>query len=211
MQDNGLSQRSANKLLGLIRGVNKRKSISIRLPRTYQTISRACKKFADLYTERCVQIKFDHDIFGPEFPVMESTSLDVLQQLARCLLQKDVDSFFTQPKEFSFVDSENVKQRLHQSFDGGDVFRRACEIVRNKFPGETAFPLCIGITIDGTTLNSSRSRSETPLNMFLLNDAPGTMKMIQVGYLPGDNLPLTESQFLEHMTSGSYAKSKLIQ
>ena len=88
--------------------------------------------------------------------------------------------------------------RLHKSFDQSDIFRQACAIVRRRF-GINAFPLCIGMTSDGTTINSSRSRSETPLNMYLMNDVPTKMEMILLGYLPGDRLPYTDDELQKHL------------
>ena len=217
VQEKGLSQQSGNELLGLIRGATVG---TIRFPKKYQSIDRACRKFASIYTERLIRIDFDKQILGSNFPPMERTCLDVRQVIGRCLLQKDPTYFFTKPSMFSYTPPPftmgNSSQamdppsiRLHKSFDGGDIFKTAFEIVQSKFPKVDAFPLCIGITSDGTTLNSSRSRSETPLNMFFLNDAPGTMKMMQVGYLPGDNLPFTDSQFIEYMTTGTSCRSAM--
>ena len=191
--DEGLPFTSGDAIIELIMNIFKRHNKIFGSPQ-YRAMHNACTNLSDHYTKALINITLDEEFLGRNPKSVRSWCLSVEEQIGRALLLKNPCNFVTEYQSLCVPGSEE-KSRLHSGFEGSDVFKKACASVSRRFKDrKDVFPLCIGLTSDGTTLNSSRSRSATPFNVYFLNDCRESMSMVLLGLLPGDHLPYSEDE-----------------
>lgn len=183
-----LSQSDGDDLLQLFEDISAHYGVKLPLPKRYESIENSCMKHArdhELQQLQNYQYCFPQRIFQRVVQPVRSVGMNVMERLCRELLQAD-------PDEFAFEPYPQINGKpLYSYFSSGDLFRNLCNHVKTKF-GAVAVPLCISISLDSATINSSRNRSECPVLYSILNFNHTTNYNL-LGYAP-TKLPYTVAQ-----------------
>ena len=224
VRNKSLSSTDGDHLLKLFQSIMNHHNIRIPLPKTMKSVENACMRSIDkkqtcplanhggrhqdrvLYKD---MEKFIYEIptlfLGGEIgslPNVESFYMNIIEMISNQLLNVDVDNFAfspyipNQPGEISY-------------FSSGSVFKKLCDLITLRHgPGALtkASPLCIAISLDTATVNSSRNRSECPVVFSILN-INETAQYQLLGYVPV-RLPFSDVQLLEKMMGLNYSKSR---
>jgi hypothetical protein len=127
-----------------------------------------------------------NDINDNPLKNIATTNLDVGEQLSLTLL--DVE-----PSKFYF---NSTSDGTYKGMDTGTLFAHYEGIVNDRFGNDdNYFPLLLGITMDDTTLNSSRTVSTCPLLIYIMNQHNDNFKMTFLGFVP-TKLPYMDTTLL---------------
>lgn len=119
---------------------------------------------------------------------VNSIRMNIMQLIAKQLLNVDVEKFAFEP----YV--PRVEGEVSY-FSSGSVFKGLYDLTVEKHEDST--PLCLGISLDTATVNSSRNRSECPVVYTILN-LNETAKYELIGYAP-IQFPFSDMQLQEMM------------
>ena len=127
------------------------------------------------------------DLKGKPLKAISMVYLDIRERLSQFLLSLDPDFFSSEP-EIIIMDVDSgfgttEKSRVYTHFCSGMLFERVTEMVRKR-SGRDAIAICLILSIDETTLNSTRSRTGSPLTMFVANARGASFRPIFLGYGP---------------------------
>jgi hypothetical protein len=111
------------------------------------------------------------DTKGRKLRDVIASSLDIEEQLAKECLLLDPSKVTFEPQEGAFC-----------GFRSGDIFKKLSSQIKTKYRNPEMVPICIQFSFDGTTINSTRSREESPLQWSIMNDLDG--KMNHLGFVP---------------------------
>jgi hypothetical protein len=203
--DLGLSNREGNMVLDLIHKILERKGITCNhLPKTIETIedhcnaefnSRHCKEIDETENQNIKTFSFSiHEVFFPLLKEKRQTFgyfFDILQIISQSLLVTNEKDFVCEP-DIRIIENNGTKERLYEDFTTGDYFENATHAIRKHSKNNKAVFLAIGVTCDESTVKS-RSKSETPVCIYILNCINSAFRMHLVGYIP-KSLPYTESE-----------------
>ena len=92
----------------------------------------------------------------------------------------------------------NDQCRLYKHFVTGDLFHIMCQKLKLFKDDHDAVPLCIGIALDAAVINTSKTRSECPVSLFLLNVINDDFEHNFIGYAP-IKLPYSEDEAVKMM------------
>ena len=146
--------------------------------------------------------QFSTDYFGhlPCLKPFKGVHLDILDRIAEVLYFADPKFFFSEYTE----QRNSSRERVIGYFASAEYFRLLCKHVQDdkNLPKNTV-PLCIAISLDKTTMNSSRSRSETPVTFWIYNLSGDTerksFKCEFIGYAP--SLPESKNCLDNHLSA----------
>ena len=193
---NDMSQLGGQSLLDLLSNMFKisGKALPISLP-TYDTIHKALTLSKD--DVRLIEFveHFDEAYFGsPTYlKPFRGVHFDLLRRIAEVCYFADPKYFVTQ---FNGLYT-NTGERVIGDFASGECFRILTEQVQadTSLPKDSV-PLCIAISLDETSLNTTRSRNETPVTFWIYNFSGDSerksFKCEFLGYAP--SLPETKSR-----------------
>jgi hypothetical protein len=110
---------------------------------------------------------------------------NILERIAEVLLFSDPSHFSSAFQPLKDRDGH----RVYSNFESGDCFSKLCKYTSEKY-GQSVVPLCIGIGLDATQINSNKSRSATPVSFVIYNLAGdserSSFRCEFVGYAPTD-------------------------
>ena len=127
------------------------------------------------------------DLHGKPLKAISMVYLDIRERLAQFLLSVDPVNFTSEPEiiiedvDTGFGDTE--RSRVYTHFCSGKLFEQVTAMVR-KQGGRKAVAICLILSIDETTLNTTRSRTGSPLTMFVANARGDSFRPIFLGYGP---------------------------
>lgn len=129
----------------------------------------------------------DKDLCGKPLASISMVHLDIRERLAEYLLHIDPDDFSAYP-EVTMDDVETglgttEKSRVYTHFGTGKLFERISLMVQSE-NGKDAIAICLILSIDETTLNSTRSRTGSPLTLFIANARGKSFRPVFLGYGP---------------------------
>jgi hypothetical protein len=209
VRSNQLSQQQGNNLLQLFQDVSHQHKISLPLPTNMETIQNACMR--NVQMSSCVEsedsteipLKVLHRIEistyklptvffasvgkrdkrqkAPLYDVI-SARMNLPYRIAEVLL--DID-----PNDFAFH-APSLNGDISE-FAHGSVFREL-DLDAKRRLGPNAVALCLSISLDNATVNSSRNRSECPVIFSILN-VKGTASYNLIGYCP-IRLPYSDAE-----------------
>jgi hypothetical protein len=122
------------------------------------------------------------DLKGRPLQPISMVHMDIRERLAEALLY-EVD-----PKEFqakpiiTMTTVGDETTRVYSSFASGKYFEALSKRIREI--NKEGIALCLTFGIDETTLNTTRSRTSSPLIMFIANTIGKSYKPIFLGYAP---------------------------
>ena len=206
-----MSQLGGQNMLDLISNLFKisGKSLPIYLP-TYISIHKALTQTKDDVKLIEFLEHFDEEYFGsPTFlKPFRGVHFDLMHRIAEVCYFADPKYFFT---DFNGLYTE-TGERVIGDFASGECFRILAEQVKadTSLPKDSV-PLCIAISLDETSLNTTRSRNETPLTFWIYNLSGDperkSFKCEFLGYAP--SLPVTKSRLHNVLTDqGCTSKSR---
>ena len=100
----------------------------------------------------------------------ESVAFNFMKCIAEVLQNLDPNLFVKNFKT-AFVNKNNGQHRIYSDYVTGVQFEKLCKMVKTDHPGICdPTVLAIGLTMDSTSLNSSKSRTATPLCFYILNE-----------------------------------------
>jgi hypothetical protein len=137
------------------------------------------------------------DSVGHPLNPVQTSSLDIEEQIARACLLVD-------PKSFAFYPSLN-RRNILSGFSSGKIFELQCQQILEMYNDSELFPLVIQFSFDGTTINSSKSRQESPLQWCILNDPNRSME--HIGFVPL-NLPYSNAVLANILENKMSIKTK---
>jgi hypothetical protein len=129
----------------------------------------------------------EFDLHGKPLKAISMVYLDIRERLAQFLLSIDPENFTSEPQ----VIMENVdtgfgtteRSRVYTHFCSGKLFEQVTAMVRQQH-GRRAVAICLILSIDETTLNTTRSRTGSPLTLFVANARGASFRPIFLGYGP---------------------------
>ena len=108
--------------------------------------------------------------------------MDIRERLAEALLYEvDPEEFQAKPV-INMATVDDVTTRVYTSFASGQYFETISKHIREL--NKDGIALCLTFGIDETTLNTTRSRTSSPLIMFIANTIGKSYKPIFLGYAP---------------------------
>ena len=127
------------------------------------------------------------DLHGKPLKAISMVYLDIRERLAQFLLSVDPVNFTSEP-EIIIEDVDTglggtEKSRIYTHFCSSKLFEQVTLMVR-KQGGRNAVAICLILSIDETTLNTTRSRTGSPLTMFVANARGDSFRPIFLGYGP---------------------------
>jgi len=172
---------AADKLLRLIRDMGAACDTVIPMPSTYRAIKKSCgKSIPKLFQIQRIDIPLQPNfIFKQHKEELKPTigvSMCILEVLAKALLEIQPSSFITEPPETN-------GQTSLRDFTTGSYFAAICRALKDEF-GEMARPLILAVTLDKTTLNSTRTQSACPVCLYIMNAIGQFFKPIFLAYAP---------------------------
>ena len=142
-----------------------------------------------MFAELRLPVEFfgEVDLHGKPLKAISMVYLDIRERLAQFLLSIDPDNFTTEPEVIiEDVDTgfgRTEKSRVYTHFCSGKLFEQVTAMVR-KQSGRNVVAICLILSIDETTLNTTRSRTGSPLTMFVANARGDSFRPIFLGYGP---------------------------
>ena len=117
----------------------------------------------------------EFDLHGKPLKAISMVYLDIRERLAQFLLSIDPENFTSEPQ----VIMENVdtgfgtteRSRVYTHFCSGKLFEQVTAMVRQQH-GRRAVAICLTLSFDETTLNTTRSRTGSPLTIFVALEVP---------------------------------------
>ena len=206
----GLSKQDGEDLVVLFHNLHSLSGLEKRLSLpSYEAIHEAMTKnhHKNNIELRVFEQKFSTDYFRnvPLLKPFKGVHLDILHRIAEVLYFADPKFFFSEYTE----QFNSSRERVIGDFASAECFRLLCKHVQDdkSLPINTV-PLCIAISLDKTTLNSSRSRSETPVPFLIYNLSGDTerksFKCEFIGYAP--SLPESKNCLDSHLSETSHVK-----
>ena len=127
------------------------------------------------------------DLHGKPLKAIPMVYLDIRERLAQFLLSIDPKNFTTEP-EVIFEDVDTgfgtvERSRVYTHFCSGKLFEQISVMVRKQIAPK-AVAICLILSIDETTLNTTRSRTGSPLTLFVANARDASFRPIFLGYGP---------------------------
>ena len=179
-------------LMNIVRqnSTDKLMSTQKNLPINFKTISEAVDKL-NVRTLNEVEIALPEKYFGlknirgdPLRP-FHGAHFNILERIAEVLLFCNPDHFRSE-----FLELKNViGDRVFSNFESGECFSKLCVHTKQQY-GASAIPICIGIGLDATQVNSGKSISATPVSFCVFNLAGdserSSFKCEFLGYAPTD-------------------------
>ena len=108
--------------------------------------------------------------------------MDVRERLAEALLYEVDPQEFQATPIIAMATVEDKTTRIYTSFASGQYFETLSKRIREI--NKDGIALCLTFGIDETTLNTTRSRTSSPLIMFIANTIGKSYKPIFLGYAP---------------------------
>ena len=186
-----LTALQVSKMIAIVEDISARQTgKSVVLPKKWQTISSNInKKFApNFYKPIKLLLRLDHKIF------CKSTQSDTVLKPVDAIMFKFEDviaNAFLEIKNFAnFVTKPDIiienQDRVYKDYATGKQFEQYCSYLNTAHASSSTVPvpLCIGITMDETTANKTRTRSECPVCLYILNVRNDDFKMHLLGYAP---------------------------
>ena len=178
------------------------KSNVVGLPKNYRTILNACNKQVDSLFEittwnKCLPPEYFGTIStrGDTLRPMQGAFYPIIQKLNEILLISSPNHFASQFEKLQ----RDSTTRIFGEFKSGECFKMLDNKIKSLH-GLNAVPLCFAISLDETTMNTTRSRSETPVTIMIYNlsgDVDQTyFKCELLGYAP-TNLSENVSELVE--------------
>ena len=139
---NNLSERNGDSLLKLLKGLFRRHGYLFQLPKKYFNIKKLCKRKLDVLTVHKFKWKLNPDLFGENdehgdrLKSVQTTHLDVKEQIGRTLM-------FSNPESFQFSPNEDTHPRRFEEVNSGDVFKFYHDIVMSRFGNDDMAVLSI--------------------------------------------------------------------
>ena len=110
---------------------------------------------------------------------------NILERIAETLLYCDPSHFRTVYEQLENRDGD----RVYSNFESSECFSKLCGYTKEKY-GNMVVPICLGIGLDATQINSNKSRSATPVSFVIYNLAGdserSSFRCEFVGYAPTD-------------------------
>jgi len=223
VRSNQLSQQQGTDLLELMTKVNQQYNVSIPLPLNMETVEQACmrgvhtgpridndsaprtikkkkskerSKKINLHPVETSSYNMSNIFFGDKTlrPVL-SGRMSLPHRIAEVLLDVNPDDFFFN------ASSENGEI---SEFGHGSVFRGLDIDAKERF-GPNAVALCLSISLDNATVNSTRNRSECPVVFSILN-IKGIASYHLIGYCP-IRLPYSDAELAAMMSKCGISNS----
>ena len=196
-----LNDTAGNDLLSLIRNIGKRSKIELPIPKQWRTIGSKCNQHGEIeqLVPKLMVIDFPAGILSLpsnhyRLKQIESVYIDIKALLAKMLLRiQDSDNLIQ-----NFNGDLNDQCRLYKHFVTGDLFHIMCQKLKLFKDDHDAVPLCIGIALDAAVINTSKTRSECPVSLFLLNVINDDFEHNFIGYAP-IKLPYSEDEAVKMM------------
>ena len=167
-------------------------SSTMGLPNNFRTILKACNKNVDSFFEIITWNKsLPSEYFGTlstrgdPLREVQGAFYPIIQRISEILLVSNPDHFAS---KFEMLKRHN-SIRVFGDFKSGECFRMLDEKVKSLH-GLNAVPLCFAISLDETTMNTTRSRAEIPVTIMIYNlsgDVDRTSFKCEIlGYAPKD-------------------------
>jgi hypothetical protein len=162
-------------------------------PKNYVTIYLANDKInAKVRTLNKVELPLPVEYFGNNnldgitlLRPFVGVHFNILERIAETLLYCDPSHFRTAYEQLTNRDGD----RVYSNFESGECFSKLCKYTKEKY-GELVVPICLGIGLDATQINSNKSRSATPVSFVIYNLAGdsdrSSFRCEFVGYAPTD-------------------------
>ena len=110
---------------------------------------------------------------------------NILERIAEVLLFCDPSHFRSKYEPLT----NSYDGRVYSNFESGNCFSKLCQYTSERY-GKSVVPICIGIGLDATQVNSNKSRSATPVSFVIYNLAGdserSSFRCEFVGYAPTD-------------------------
>jgi len=152
-------------------------------------------QWSEIVTMRELLIPLDKEWFGEKNmsggKLKQTTCFyfNILDRLGEACLEIEPEDFI---KRFSPEFVTESQERIFTTFPTGKLFQRFCIWVRSTHGGE-AVPLLVSLYFDGA--QATKTRSATPLLMFINNVVRKSFRPIFLGYCPED-LPYSDSELI---------------
>jgi hypothetical protein len=175
-----LSNTTLEEMIGMFKDIWIERGQYLMLPTSIHGFRDPVRKSVSLYKVNQHKYELKDFMFGETddrgrpFNPVQTSSLDIEEQIARACLLVD-------PKSFAFSPSPNFDGIL-SGFSSGKIFELQCQQIHKMYGDTDLFPLAIQFSFDGTTINSSKSRQESPLQWCILNDPKRSME--HIGFVP---------------------------
>ena len=171
----GLSQKDGQDLLDLFHNLHavSRLTTPVSLP-TYISIHNAMTKEKNVGLTEFIE-HFPQDYFGVDSGLkpFKGVHFNILERIAEVCYFADPAFFCTKYVHLT----DEFGERVIGDFSSSECFRLLCEQVKlDPTLPVGSVPLCIAISLDETTCNSSMSRSETPLTFMIYNQSGDTLR-----------------------------------
>lgn len=203
-----LSQSDGDDMLKLFRDISNHYGLVIPLPSTLEAIENACMKnvqksgLQDMEESvfRLPAMMFVPKSINITLKPVKSVRLRLLDRICHSLLEGDPDMFADRP-----YPQPNPRNHQYSYFSSGKLFKSLYDSTLGKF-GPEAVPLCIAISLDSSTINSSRNRSECPVLFSILN-FNSTASYSLIGYAP-TTLPYSDAEISCAMSKCNFVPSR---
>ena len=149
-----------------------------------------CKKDLELiYDLKIIKIEWPCDninIFNGCYKLKPFIGVhyNIMDVIADYLLYTNAKEFFKHSRQLTLNDNLT---RIIGDFASSECHRMVDELLKDK-KGPNASGICIGITMDDTSINITRSRNECPVLLYIYNCSGLSFKMVLLGFAP-TNLP----------------------
>ena len=117
---------------------------------------------------------------------VEAIAFSLKDVIANALLDiKNIENFITKPIIIRINDGL-TNERVYKDYVTGLQFENYCNYLNAnyRYDQNVPLPLCLGITMDTSTANTTRTRSECPVCLYILNVRNDDFKMHLLGYAP---------------------------
>jgi hypothetical protein len=167
-----LSESKGDQFLNMLKHLFKiHKSNVVGLPNNYRTILTACNKKVDSLFEiitwkKCLPAEYFGTIStrGDHLRPMQGAFYPILQKLNEILLVSSPHHFASKFEKLQ----RDATTRVFGDFKSAECFKMLDHKIK-ELHGQSAVPLCFAISLDETTMNTTRSRSETPVTIMIYN------------------------------------------
>jgi hypothetical protein len=166
-----LSEAKGDQLISMMKELFQlQKCNVVGLPNNYRTITKACNKNVDTLFEIILWKKsLPKEYFGTtstrgdNLKTVQGAFYPIIQRLNEILL-------LSSPKHFAseFEMLQRNSTRVFGDFKSAECFRMLDGQIKSLH-GSNAVPLCFAISLDETTMNTTRSRSEMPVTIMIYN------------------------------------------
>ena len=192
ISDSQLSESKGDQLLVMMKELFKFNNVNgVGLPSNYRTIVKACNQHVDSLFQIITWNKsLPADFFGllstrnDPLKQVQGAFYPIIQRINEILLVSNPSYFASK-----FIMLKRNSIRVFGDFQSGECFKMLDAKIKSLH-GHNAVPLCFAISLDETTMNTTRSRSEVPVTIMIYNlsgDVERTsFKCELLGYAPKD-------------------------